>query len=386
MASYGRLRSRHRNMKSRSVLGLRITKIASKVKGALSVVTDIAHTVNEISGKPKAHNYAAVGTIALNRVASYFNFDPTEDPTMKEPLFIPYEMRDFLRKITKQCPTEYHGSENSTLFQVSTVDGRVVIFSGSGWDVNMWFQAQNAEEHEEAENKLIHALGRITWESMGSRVEAISPDKTGAREDMVYIKPWKAGTILSSDQTRTLITRTQKFLKRGRSRSLLLYGVPGSGKSSMIRAIADEISGTVLFLDSTQLNNIDSKTLSFFLDYLAPDIVLIDDLDRTDKVSDLLSSIDRIRAACKLLMVTVNHLKKMDAAVTRAGRFDEWVKVDRVLAPGDFIPGLNDKVLKEIDNWPIAFIEELKARMEVLGGENLEEELASLRERVKTNS
>lgn len=372
-------------MKSKSILGLRATKIVDKVKGVLNATKDVAHMVNEISGEPKLHNYLAVGTITLNKIANFFNFDPTEDPTMREPLFIPYEMKDFLRKIAAQYPTEFHGSENGQSLQISTIEGQVVIFRGSGWDVSMWFQVANEAEQEESEMKAIQAFGKATWESMGPRVEAVAPDKDGPREDMTYIKPWDPGEILPSDQTQEVSERTKKFLALGRKRSVMLHGPPGTGKTCMIRAIAEEINGTVLFLDSTQLSNIDSRTLSFFLDYLAPDIILIDDLDRVEKVSDLLSAIDRIRRNCKLLMVTVNHLKEMDSAVIRAGRFDDQIEVIRVRRPSDRISGLNEKVLKEIDEWPIAFIEELKARIETLGMETLDVEMEDLRKRVKAN-
>jgi hypothetical protein len=384
MKKYGR-GGKRRNMKSRSVLGLRITRVAEKVKGVLSAATEVAHVVNDITGRPKIHNYVAVGTIALNKVAGYFNFDPTEDPTMREPLFIPFEMRDFLRKIARSHPTEYHGGEGGQAVQVSDIHGHTVIFRGEGWDIGMWFQTEE-DTWEKTELELVQAFGRATWEMLGTSVEAVSPDKNGPREDMTYIKPWKAGEILKSDQTKDVLDRTKAFLRRGKSRSLLLYGPPGTGKSCMIRAIADEIKGTTLFLDSTQLDNIDSKTLSFFLDYLAPDIVLIDDLDRVDDVKDLLSAIDRIKKGCKLLMVTVNHIDKVDAAVKRAGRFDDWVEVTRVRRAGDIIPGLDEKIRKEIDDWPVAFITELKERIAVLGKSCLDREMEDLRKRVKTNS
>ena len=124
-----------------------------------------------------------MGTILLHKVADYFNFDPCEDPTMRDPLFVPYEMKDFLRKIAMQYPTEYHGGDSGQALQVSTLDEQVVIFRGSGWNVSMWFQLPDECEQEEAEMKAIQAFGKATWESMGPRVEAVAPDKSGPREE-----------------------------------------------------------------------------------------------------------------------------------------------------------------------------------------------------------
>ena len=75
----------------------------------------------------------------------------------------------------------------------------------------------------------------------------------------------------------------------------------------------------------------------------------------------------------------------MDAAVKRAGRFDDWVEVTRVRRAGDIISGLSEEILSELDEWPIAFIEELKERLAVFGDSCLDHEMDKLRERVKSN-
>jgi len=122
-----------------------------------------------------------------------------------------------------------------------------------------------------------------------------------------------------------------------------------------------------------------------YLDLLHPDIVIIDDLDCVYDVKSLLSAIDRIHRTTRLFIVTANDLESFDAAAVRAGRFDEIEVVRRVVMPEDMIPGLEESVYKDLNDWPVAFVEELGKRLEVLGDESLSEEMGRLKAREEAN-
>lgn len=357
-------------------------RIASKVQVAVSAVAQVAEAVNNISGQMKPHNYVALGTIAMGRLTSFLAFDPDEDTTLVEPVGIPYEVRDFLKKITSRYPTQKIPADRGDIVSVTTLYNSTIIFKGSGWQAELWIKVQPGQSAEECEKQAFEDLGRAVWETLGTSVEMVS----GKEKSLITLQPWDLGTILSSEQTRQVTERTKKLLALGGPRSLMLHGPPGTGKTCMARSIASNISGTSLSITAKYLKDVDSCTLTFVLDLLSPDSLLIDDIDRVDDVAALLPAIDRIRPKTKLIMVTVNHLDEVDAAVKRAGRFDDLVEVIRVKAPSEMIPDLPEWAGKEIDNWPIAYVTELKARLAALGKDCLKKEMGALSVRVESNT
>ena len=124
----------------------------------------------------------------------------------------------------------------------------------------------------------------------------------------------------------------------------------------------------------------------FLINFLRPEVLIIDDFDRIPRVNEMLGSIDFLRQRVRLLLVTVNNKDQMDPAVIRAGRFDDVIEVTSVRKTKDLIPELDAVLLAELDEWPIAFVEELRVRLDVLGKDTLEEEIQQLRERVRINS
>ena len=116
-------------------------------------------------------------------------------------------------------------------------------------------------------------------------------------------------------------------------RGILLYGPPGSGKTSIIRflgAAVSNVSATILrpgakFDDDTFVAVIRRWVR------LAPAMLVIEDLDTLFgggkvHVSTFLNVLDGVTQACKgglLLVATTNHPGKLDPAISnRPGRFD----------------------------------------------------------------
>jgi len=215
----------------------------------------------------------------------------------------------------------------------------------------------------------------------GSRVEVMSSGRWNST-----LRSWNIGEdSLESEQTSALLERIERFFAAGHSRSIILHGSPGTGKSEMSRTISKSLQGMTLFINASEFKSLQSNTLSNCLDLLHPDIVIIDDLDCVYDVKSLLSAIDRIHRTTRLFIVTANDLESFDAAAVRAGRFDEIEVVRRVVMPEDMIPGLEESVYKDLNDWPVAFVEELGKRLEVLGDESLSEEMGRLKAREEAN-
>lgn len=192
--------------------------------------------------------------------------------------------------------------------------------------------------------------------------------------------------VLNPGVKEMLLNDTRDFLKSEKwyadrgipfRRGYLLHGVPGSGKSSLIHAIAGELMLDI-YVVSLSSSWISDSTLTTLMGRVpARCIVLLEDLDAAftrsvtrdksstgtpdsssnsseesapeqpvinsssrhrrhkDHISDvntlslsgLLNALDGVAAAeGRILFATTNHLERLDPALSRPGRMDVWVE------------------------------------------------------------
>ena len=133
-------------------------------------------------------------------------------------------------------------------------------------------------------------------------------------------------------------------------RGYLLYGIPGSGKSSMVAAIANEYGFPVFKMDMSILESNEELTRAenIIYDYIGPfdpHILLIEDFDRS-KVFDrdydgnskskitmdcILNILDGIEQTYgRIVIVTANNVRRLrqNTALIRPGRIDRMIEID----------------------------------------------------------
>ena len=126
-------------------------------------------------------------------------------------------------------------------------------------------------------------------------------------------------------------------------RGYLLYGPPGSGKTSFIQALAGELDYNICILNLSE-NNLTDDRLNHLMNHIPErSVLLLEDIDaafnkreQSDEsgftsgvtFSGLLNALDGVASAEECItFMTTNHPEKLDPALLRPGRVDYKVLI-----------------------------------------------------------
>jgi cell division protease FtsH len=121
-------------------------------------------------------------------------------------------------------------------------------------------------------------------------------------------------------------------------RGVLMHGPPGTGKTSLARAMAGEVSCSFISITGSELNGRQTPSASLVKALLrrarscAPCIIFIDEIDSLDGEAQkqLLTEMDGFEIKKELVMIigATNAVNLIHQGLLRPGRFDRVVKVD----------------------------------------------------------
>lgn len=223
------------------------------------------------------------------------------------------------------------------------------------------------------------ALGDRLWRRIGS--EHVLYGMTGLVGD-----PFVGDGVVATAQMRELGTRMKAFLDAGESRSYLLAGPPGTGKSVAIRWLVDSLGLSSVRIDLAvlaRLHGTHSPTLATSLEtllrLLRPRAMILDDLDRVAVTAALLAFLELAQKTCQVVIASANSVDKMMGAALRPGRFDDIVRVER-LDPDVLRKLIHDDaaLFERLAPLPAAYVVEIVKRMRVLGRDQAMGELDEL--------
>lgn len=158
--------------------------------------------------------------------------------------------------------------------------------------------------------------------------------------------------ILDRGIAQEILDDVKDFLKSGEwyhqrgipyRRGYLLYGPPGSGKTSYIQALAGELDYNICILNLSE-NNLTDDRLNHLMNHIPQrSILLLEDIDAAfnnrDQSNDqgyqsgvtfsgLLNALDGVASAEECItFMTSNHPERLDPALLRPGRIDYKVLV-----------------------------------------------------------
>jgi chaperone BCS1 len=127
-------------------------------------------------------------------------------------------------------------------------------------------------------------------------------------------------------------------------RGYLLHGPPGTGKSSLVQALAAEIGYAICVLNLSERGLTDDRLCHLLANMPERSLALLEDVDaafsrrtQTDEegyrganvtFSGLLNALDGVASSEeRVIIMTTNHVERLDAALVRPGRVDVRVEI-----------------------------------------------------------
>lgn len=202
-------------------------------------------------------------------------------------------------------------------------------------EVFMQAHALSAAAHEG--KTVVYSARKLEWAPLGE------PRKKRPLGSVILDEGVKEGIV---EDVKDFLSRQAWYVDRGipYRRGYLLYGPPGSGKSSFIQALAGELDYSVAMINLSEVGVTDDH-LAYLLTKLPKrSILLLEDCDaafqnRRQRESDgysgptvtfsgLLNALDGLAAGEeRIAFLTTNHIDRLDAALIRPGRVDMMVRI-----------------------------------------------------------
>jgi hypothetical protein len=187
------------------------------------------------------------------------------------------------------------------------------------------------------------------------------------KEDIGQIKkPEPLSHLALSEETMKAIDEIRRWRKSEEwykerqiphKKGILMYGKPGTGKSSVAKALAMDLNMPIMIIDLTNMSNQDFQDAWDRIKNNSPCMVLLEDIDavfdgRKNIVHEegglsfdcLLNCMDGIEDSSGILIVaTTNNIDKIDVALgkpngdgisTRPGRIDRTIELGNPTAEG----------------------------------------------------
>lgn len=229
----------------------------------------------------------------------------------------------------------------------------------SAVDLYLYIFGKNCRKYIKELNVLTHKVmvnGELGIYIIDKEKSSYEDSEKRESLDVLYSKlqPRYLETLFFSHNEKDIIcnhidkfNNNEKFYKDRQllyKTGILLHGEPGTGKSSLVKAIATKYNRSIVAINMTNIKQIDLNKLtqSINVDEEKKYIILLEDIDtlflnrvngESDKddqavINKLLQFLDSNTSPTNVIFIaTTNHIERLDEALLREGRFDLKVQI-----------------------------------------------------------
>lgn len=359
----------------------------SRVRKVISTAIFMHTAVSPAIEKPSIYAFTRAGVHLLDEIAKWVEIDPENHFPGSEWVnpfgsefaeVIVRALATYPRKVIMTNKVSTH------LIEVDLEGHTVAWFSNQFTrTTDVWVKI---EDHAPAREAIQRALWRM-YENKSIVLKRFK--ERNYLRDTSWVTTFEVDDDVKPEQSLRA-HELAEFIKRaiagGKTRSMLLWGPPGSGKTCLARAVLDELGFRSLRLRVEDMSNIDNSTVFDAIKAFAPDAIVVDDLDRIQNGHNkLFEMLSHLKGHVKVVFGTANNKIKIPAPLRRPGRFDMRIKIDeideavvrRVLGPA------NEHLYPQVKTWPIVYVQELANQLDFLYPSEIKSIMKELRECMK---
>lgn len=357
--------------------------LATKVLETADAVLDVAQLAAQITQKPNPFQLGLIGLSAVRasmRLRTIWSRLPSWTQLYPGAWSGDAAIREVLLPVLGPERAVTRVSDGHVAYW--EVDGARFALQWSGdrrTDGNFWYDSDGWEA-------VAALMARVYRETHTAPLYGWSDSRFVAEVPLVG--------LVEPEQLSALLTRVRGFFEAGKHRTYMLTGAPGTGKGALSYLIARTLNATLVSIDAANLRDTsapshgerDMTSPVAQIGVWKPLVVVVNDIDYLQEYEQLevLSHLERLHRAARLVFVTVNHPNNLCAAAKRPGRMDEVFEVEGVgeHEAAALLPNCTPAQRFLVEGWPIAYVAELAARLEQYGVDQFDAEHAQLQARV----
>jgi ATPase family associated with various cellular activities (AAA) len=286
---------------------------------------------------------------------------------------VAFLFKDTLEKYPKEKVT-FKNNETCDVYDVKELGCQVIYYS-SGGTLYIYFNNKQIKADD-----LLNFLIDAKFKELNSNFLVLA---TKENEYDLTLSSWQPN-VLPSKKAEKIGAMLKQFNDAGMNRSVFLYGVPGSGKTTCAFKILSDLNyRTIVFSASNKLVSFDM--IKNIIEILKIEALIIDDFDQFSQTNKTLDMLELFNKKVKVLIGIANTIKEFNIAILRPGRFDLIYLIDELdeNCIRSVLGKFSDRYLNKVKFWPVAFVNELAKQGQFLNQKEMDAYLLELEERVQ---